>query len=129
MTDINNHNEFIEFGKHKGERWTRLPVSYLKWQWLSNETEGEPREYAEAELERRGTTDYGEVELSGHAIDRASQITNDWKDEGVHSWLLKITNEALEKIEDEDTEVVHNGYKFAFVHGRHYSTLKTIMKD
>lgn len=28
---VDTHNKVIVFGKHKGERWTRLPISYLKW--------------------------------------------------------------------------------------------------
>ena len=28
---IDTHNVIVEFGKHKGERWTRIPLSYLKW--------------------------------------------------------------------------------------------------
>ena len=60
----------IEFGKYKGQRVTRLPVDYLEW--LINEGAA----YApicQAELKRRGVTPgHKQVEVSNHAIDRAS---------------------------------------------------------
>ncbi len=28
---INTHHLTVGFGKHKGELWTRVPVSYLRW--------------------------------------------------------------------------------------------------
>lgn len=89
---INTHNLIVDFGKHNGERWTRVPISYLKW--LMNEVGGEKAEIAKSELERRGTTIERNVELSGHAIHRASQITNEWKEEGLWSWLQRMSTEA-----------------------------------
>lgn len=121
---IDTHNKFITFGKYRGERWTRLPVHYLKF--LANGSQGISREMAEAELQRRGTTTLGELELSGHAIDRASQITDEWKEIGVHSWLAKITNEALELFVDSD-RIEYKGYIFIFTFGNHFPVLKTIM--
>lgn len=125
MTEINTHNLIIDFGKHKGERWTRLPISYLHW--LMNEVGGEKGAIAKAELDRRGTTMPTSLVLSGHAIDRASQITKQWEEDGVYSWLQKIAEEALEKANGA-TEVSYEGFKFAFVYGEYYPTLKTIMK-
>lgn len=120
------HNKFIDFGKYNGERWTRLPVSYLKW--LANEGKDRfVREMAESELNRRGTTVPGEVELSGHAIDRASQMTDEWKVQGVHSWLTVMANEAAAEIIDDDV-VIYKGYKFVFMLGHHFPILKTVMK-
>jgi DNA (cytosine-5)-methyltransferase 1 len=31
MRAIDTHHLVCDFGKHKGELWTRVPVSYLKW--------------------------------------------------------------------------------------------------
>lgn len=121
---IDTHNKFIGFGKHKGERWTRVPVGYLRW--LANESEGERRAMAESELHRRGTTIPTEVELSGHAIDRASQMTYEWKEKGVHSWLTVIAKEAADQIIDDEV-VFHSGFKFVFILGNHFPILKTIM--
>lgn len=119
------HNKFIEFGKHKGERWTRVPVSYLRW--IANESQGMNREMAESELERRGTTIPTEVELSGHAIDRASQMTDEWIKKGVHSWLTIIAGEAMKEVIDSEV-VYYKGFKFVFKIGNHFPILKTIMK-
>ena len=66
--EINPHGEIIGFGKHKGERFTRLPVSYLRW--MINEKTRQ-HEIAKAEFDRRGDT-MPKVDLSGHAIDKAS---------------------------------------------------------
>lgn len=122
---IDTHNLIVDFGKHKGERWTRVPVGYL--QWLANESQGERCEIAKAELARRGTTMATDLELSGHSLDRASQITNEWQEKGVYSWLTVIANEALEKAQGKET-IVYNGYKFVFAYGNNYPVLKTVMR-
>lgn len=125
---IDTHNKYITFGKHKGERWTRLPVGYLRW--LANESQGDSKEMAESELKRRGTTLSWELELSGHSIDRASQITDEWKHKGVYSWLMDIGGIAatLAEKSEGDEKVEYKGYKFVFIHGNHFPILKTIMK-
>lgn len=124
MEEISTHNLIVDFGKHKGEPWTRLPKSYLRW--LANETEGEKKELALAEMKRRGTNVTHEVELSGHSIDRASQITKEWEQEGLYTWLERMAREALDT-SDED-EIFHKGYKLAFSRGDYYPVLKTIIK-
>ncbi len=132
MTDeINTHNMVVDFGKHKGELWTRLPISYLKW--LVNETDNY-KELAQAELDRRGVILEPEMELSGHAIDRASIYCLGWwehsrlsKNEGIHAWLYRVASEALEKGEKEDGKVYYNGLKFIFKFGAVFPILKTIM--
>lgn len=125
MTEINTHNLIVDFGKHRGERWTRLPLSYLRW--LVNEVKGEKAEIAKAELARRGTAMPTDLELSGHALDRASQITREWEKEGVYSWLVRVGEEARVKAAGAE-EVLHAGFKFVFIHGEYYPVLKTIMK-
>jgi len=126
---MDTHNKYITFGKHQGERWTRLPVAYLRW--LANESHGDVKKMAESELERRGTTIPSEVELSAHSIDRASQITNEWKEKGVYSWLTDIAGVAstLTTRSEGDEKIAYGGYKFVFKHGSHYPILKTIMKN
>lgn len=131
MPTINTHNLIVDFGKHKGERWTRLPVSYLKW--LVNEGT-QHADIARAELERRGTILTQNLEITGHAIDRASQqclslwkITAE-KDEGLHSWLYRLANEALEQTGGREDAVVYHNMKFVFHFGEVYPTLKTVMK-
>ena len=130
MEKINTHNVIVAFGKHKGEPWTRIPKSYLTW--LVNEKESKfpgseiNKQFARAELERRGTKVSHKIELSAHAIDRASQITTEWKSEGVYTWLERMATEALETSEED--EVYYKGYKFAFKKGEYYPSLLTIIK-
>lgn len=122
---ISTHNKFIGFGKYNGERWTRIPVGYLKY--IANGMQGQAREMAEAELERRGTKTFADIELSGHAIDRASQITDEWKTMGVHSWLGMMATEALALVFDEE-KVNYKEFIFVFSFGNHFPVLKTIMR-
>ena len=130
MESINTHNVVVDFGKHKGEPWTRVPKSYLTW--LVNEKASlypgaeTHKQYAQAELERRGTKVSHQIELSAHAIDRASQITNEWKNEGLYTWLERMATEALGTSKKE--EVFYKGYKFAFRKGEYYPSLVTIIK-
>lgn len=136
MSEIDTHNLVVDFGKHKGQRWTRLPVSYLKW--LINEGT-QYADISKAELERRGTTlDYS-LEISGHALDRASlQCRKIWhenrsEDEGLHSWLMRVSEEALKcqecKVnENGDKVIFHLGMKLVFSIGEIYPTLKTVMR-
>lgn len=128
---INTHGMIVTFGKHLGELWTRVPVSYLRW--LANESNNY-REIALSELERRGTLLDRSVELSQHAIDRASLFcikvwhkTKTDDNEGLYSWLHRVSCEALEKLPEGETEVTHLGCKFAFTFGQYYPVLKTII--
>lgn len=133
---INTHNRTVDFGRHKGEMYTRLPVSYLNWMVNSNHSR---KEIAEAELARRGTT-MPELELSGHAIDRASngELLQMWQNvnretrEGFHSWLLKMAQAAWgapdESKKDGDNRYWY-GFKWCFEGGEKWPVLKTVMKD
>lgn len=67
---LETHGWIMPFGKYKGERITRVPVGYLRW--MSN-IRHEFSEYAEEEMDRRGTV-LITVEITGHAIDRASLL-------------------------------------------------------
>jgi hypothetical protein len=131
VTNINPHGQTIEFGKHKGELFTRLPVSYLKW--MINEGTKQS-DVAKAEFARRGDT-MPEVELSGHAIDNASlRVRKIWhetrgQDEGLYSWLQRITLEALKNGEQKgDDAYVYQGMKLIICEGAEFPTLKTIMR-
>lgn len=132
--EINTHNLIVNFGKHRGEKWTRLPVSYLKW--LANEGEdNENQKIAHAELKRRGShTIPNDIEISPHAIDKASirlrhnfKQTRRNKDEGLYSWLLRNAVEALKEV-NEDGNAYKNGIRFVFKRGHIYNTLLTVMK-
>lgn len=134
---INTHNLIVDFGKHKGERWTRLPLSYLKW--LINENT-QWKNIALSELERRGTSldDMKNMEISGHAIDRASIFcAKIWKqtrhrEEGIHAWLFRMANLALKDgtIAGPDSDVrFYLDIKWVFSFGEIYPTLKTVMSS
>jgi hypothetical protein len=130
VNDINPHGVRIKFGKHAGELVTRVPVSYLKW--MINEKTLQ-HETAKAEFERRGDT-MPKVELSGHAIDNASlRVRKIWyetsnENEGLYSWLQRMTLEALAQDEPIDGKVHYNGMKLVIAEGEEFPTLKTIMR-
>jgi len=122
--------EFITFGKHKGDRCTRFPKSYLRW--LINEGT-QWADVAKAEMERRGTTVSHEIELSAHSIDRASlRCRKKWKqtrlsdEEGLYSWLERMAKEALATAEEGQEQVIYNDMKFCFSHGDYYPCLKSV---
>lgn len=128
---MNTHGLIINFGKHNGELFTRLPVSYLKWM-INNNTQ--QSDISKAEFERRGDT-MPEVELSGHAIDNASlRVRKIWHedrndDEGLYTWLQRTTLEAIrggEKL--ESGKIKYKKMKFVIEHGEEFPVLKTIMR-
>ena len=128
--EMNTHNLICDFGRHKGMPYTRIPVSYLKWMIQSSHSSAE---IARAELDRRGIVTPN-LEISGHAIDRASlncrkiwhQTAKD-ENEGLHAWLCRICEEALSKFEtNEENTIFYNGLKLVFVPGE-WPVLKTLM--
>lgn len=128
---MNTHGMTIDFGKHQGELFTRVPVGYLRW--MVNE-KTKQADVAKAELERRGDT-MPKVELSGHAIDNASlRVRKIWhetreKDEGLYSWLQRMTLEAVEHGELlESGKTKYNGMKLVIAEGEEFPTLLTIMR-
>jgi hypothetical protein len=120
-------NDTINFGKYKGERWTRLPVHYLRWIVNDPAITGNTKRKASSELRRRGTKVPTSIQLSGHAIDRASQITKAWRSVGVYTWLLRISEQAFAQRERNEEIIAFKGFKFAFAYGEYYPILKTIM--
>lgn len=99
---MNTHELVCDFGRHAGEPYTRLPVSYLRWMVNARHSRAD---IAEAELKRRGTVT-PDIDITGHAIDRASQRCLDlWQKsrqgpEGLHAWLHRMAVAALEKPAD-----------------------------
>jgi hypothetical protein len=130
---VNTHGVTLTFGKHNGELLTRVPVGYVKWMMNKPDMEEGWRNLARAEFERRGDTT-PTVELSGHAIDNASlRVRKIWhetrgRDEGLYSWLSRITLEALEKGERLDGgKIKYLGMKLVIEQGVEFPSLKTIM--
>lgn len=127
MSEINTHNLIVDFGKHNGTPYTRLPVGYLTW--MVNSGHGKA-DIAQAELDRRGTT-MPTLDISGHAIDRFSQHCLDIWDgkEGLHSWLLKMAREALDKGQlDDDGRILWKGIWWCFEADRKWPVLKTVFR-
>ncbi len=87
-------------GKHSGELISRVPVGYLRWMVQNNHSQAAK---AEEELARRGLgVTAADVDVSSHAIDRASlRLLSHWAElstynEGLHSWLMRMAEEALD---------------------------------
>lgn len=87
-------------GRHKDKRITRVPISYLKWMVQEKHTYAKE---AQAELDRRGTTT-PELDISGHAIDRASlRLRKIWHldaapGEGLWSWMARRGFQAFQEL-------------------------------
>jgi hypothetical protein len=128
---INTHGYIMQRGRHAGEPITRVPVGYLKWMVNSRHSEAD---FAAAELARRGTVT-PDIDISGHAIDRASLNCRDiWhqtrdKEEGLHAWLVRVSKEALEEGERRGDKISHIGMLFAFERDGCWPVLKTVMRD
>jgi len=127
------HGLRIEFGKYKGERWTRVPVDYIKY-LINSMDDCYERRIAEMELERRGDTMPKSTVISNHAIDKASlRVLHIWeenrqKNEGLYSWLSRICDEALKKYPGVNN-MEYMGMKLVFAHGNVFPTLKTVMRE
>lgn len=128
---IDTHHIRIAFGRHAGELWTRVPVGYLRWMVNHPSPQFPPGalDLARAELDRRGTP-LPTMEISGHAIDRASlRLLGLWRDtrrdshEGLYSWLMRLAEEAYTGSE----EGLSMGVRFVFEPGEAYPTVKTVM--
>lgn len=125
------HHLTIGHGKHKGELYTRIPASYLRW--MVNEG-AKDWHFAQAELDRRGTK-LPDIEVSRHAIDRASvrcrKIWHNTKvddDEGILSWIERIAQEAMDADPDNQGEAYrYQGLQIIIQKGEQYPIVKTIM--
>lgn len=128
---MNTHGWVMPNGKHKGIRITRVPVSYLKWMVNERHTYADE---AAAEMQRRGTVT-PDIEVSGHAIDRASLFC--WKtwrenssaDEGLHAWLVRVAQEALSsgrRYPEVPGRILHAGLSFQFEMDGVWPVLKTV---
>lgn len=75
------------------------------------------------------------VELSGHAIDKASlRCRKIWhqtrkEGEGLWSWLQRMTLEAIEQGAVTGDRIHYKGMKFCVMQGDEIPVLKTIMRN
>lgn len=127
---LDTTNVVLEFGKYQSIRIQRVPVSYLRFM-VRNRTR--QWEFAEAELDRRGTV-VPKIEIAGHAIDAASlrirRIWHEHRDEnqGLHSWLCHAAWEAWNSRRHEKQQIVdHLGVRWVFDVDGVYPILKTVM--
>lgn len=114
-------------GKWEGTLITRVPVDYLKWMVNVGHTY---EENAERELARRGTVT-PTLDVSGHAIDRASQrLLKKWLasregSEGLHAWLVRVA-EAAWKEGGPAEKIDYAGIGFVFEVQGKWPVLKTV---
>jgi len=131
---------WIEFGKHQGERITRVPASYLRW--MVREGTPQSAEAAE-ELERRGTA-LPTVEVSGHALDRFSQRhLGVWLDaveggcgEGLWTFVNRLASGAVAVLTlggkaplstlEATSKVEHAGVTWTFATEGNWPVVKTV---
>lgn len=107
-------------GKYEGTPISGVPPGYLRR--LVN-ARGKLAAIAKAELARRGMETYS-LEITAHAVDRASlRFGAQWAQhstagEGLHAWLGRMAEEALDKIPADkragNATVNHWGMIFAF---------------
>jgi len=139
MTEaLNTHDVVIDYGRHRGERFTRLPISYLKWMVRESAPQ---HEYAKSELTRRGTSTPA-IEVSGHAIDRFSQrFLGIWQQHcemtgetvGLWSYLNRLAGEAWHylqtdpEVDAEGDRVVFIGITWVFATNGQWPVVKSVM--
>jgi hypothetical protein len=126
---INTHDFIMPIGTHRGERITRVPLGYLRWM-VNERTQLAP--YAQAELERRGSAELPKIEVTTHALDRASYFlmelwaTDRRKNEGFASWLTRMATEALGAPIDNEGRHLYMGRKWVFEKEKVWPVLKTV---
>ena len=129
---MNTHHLICDFGRHNGAPYTRIPVSYLRWMVNTGRSRAD---IAKAEIERRGTVT-PDLDVSGHAIDRASTCcrriwhqTAASDSEGLHAWLCRVAAEALVmNVRDGDGCYLRMGMRFVFDESGAWPVLKTVMR-
>lgn len=130
---MNTHGVTLSFGRHRGELLTRVPVSYLKFMVNSGTQQAD---VAAEELKRRGTVT-PDLEVSGHAIDRASlHCRKIWhetrgEDEGLHAWLVRMARTALDRGDIDEQGRHHlreHGLRLVFADMEVWPVLKTVIR-
>lgn len=134
----NTHNVRVDFGKHAGKLWTRVPIPYLRWMINTGHSQAT---MARAELDRRGIPAVMDFEVRNHAIDRASQFfLEDWQaerdgDEGLCSWIYRRAAIAIELArdippsDDGSVRVDHRGICFVIQMAEEWPVVLTVMKN
>lgn len=134
--EIDPQDVVLDFGKHVGKHLTEVPHGYVRW--MANERDLGSRAppwnaLAKAEYERRGLT-LPTLELSMHAVNNASlRVRKRWHqtalspEEGLYSWLRRVTAEAIERGERGPEGRIHYlNMTFVMEQGNEFPVLKTI---
>jgi len=111
---LETHYYRLKTGQHRGEKITTVSRQYLFSMVQGKHKEAE---YAVAELERRGTKKLS-IDISGHAVDSASlyclkhwkRLSND--NEGIHSWVGRMAEEALLYAAQRDFDIHKNKFTY-----------------
>jgi len=129
----NNHYKYecykITSGRYKGIMITRVPPSHLIHMININHPDAAQ---ARKELERRGTI-IPDIDVSGHAIDRASlrcmeiYKKSKKKDEGFYAWLIRMSQSALKNGTKDGGKILYKGMKFFFSTDTQWPVLKSVM--
>jgi len=122
----------ISFGVHEGTLITRVPKAYLLWMVNNNTPQAAE---ARDELDRRGDI-MPDVQVSAHAVNAASlramdvwKVTRSSPDEGIYSWLQRMTLLALERgVEQGNGRYRYGGLEYSIEMGVEFPVLKTIIK-
>ena len=106
----------LKTGKYRGQLWSRIPLGYLKF---LIRIDAKDSDRAKRELDRRGTIVDNEVELTKHAIDRASVYCfESWRRKknrvGLYTWLHDRAVQAIKNGDRRGENIYHNGIKFVF---------------
>ena len=132
--EINTRRLKVDFGKYKGKFWTQVPINYIRWLLNKENLINVPRDVAMAEVKRRGTLLSKSVEVSAHAIDRASQLMlDDYLAEknnfGFYTWVqIRATLAFQEGKRLREDRFEYKGYSWVFDFGVIFPILTTVMK-
>ena len=130
-TDANLHGRRIFDDESRGERLTRIPRVALRRMIRDGHPDAA---LAEAELERRGDTAKYDIEISAHAINRASQrCLRAWRkhrqpDEGIQTWLARIAREGLIAAGERRNQIERDGIVIVFNHDGAWPLVTTVAR-
>lgn len=124
---------FVTQGKHIGKPITQVPIIYLH-QLIEQQCEG--HEYASMEIERRGTKHSNFVDITYHAIDRASmQLMDIYRatrlpNEGLYTWLGRQAESAMKHGRTVGNRIVdHRNIRWVFSFEYTPPKLVTVMRN
>lgn len=130
--DADTGSSLVDFGKYAGLAYAQIPSSYLWWMVKVDHSRSQ---LAQVELNRRGAT-APVVEISAHALDRASQrLLGLWQRDcrgrvGLHTWLTQQATAAWQNqvAGDKSGHYLHQGCVFVFSVTGLWPILKTVFR-